>query len=160
MIQIEVPTKTVDDIKEYSEVFWERYTEIEGACHRELFGRRANLSHLVADHERQIKKIEDAEARRDKDERLSALIRKKVASVAYPLQQVKITYANQTKGKSYSDEEDRYLLVELAKYGVGKEDTPDKIKHDINQSPLFIFDWFLKSVRPLFLASLAEESRR
>lgn len=128
LIQIkEIPTKTVDEIRDYAAVFWERYTEIE-------------------DHERQIKKIEDAEAGRARDDRLSALVKKKVSSVAYPLQSLKITYANQTKGKSYSDEEDRYLLCELAKYGVGKIDTPDKIKADINASPLFLFDWFLKSV--------------
>ncbi|ORY89163.1 SLIDE domain-containing protein [Leucosporidium creatinivorum] len=94
---------------------------------------------------RHIKKIEDAEAGRQRNQRLSALVKKKVASVSYPLQQIKITYANQTKGKSYTDEEDRFLLCELAKYGVGKEDTPDKIKADINASPLFLFNWFAKS---------------
>ncbi|ORY89162.1 putative chromatin remodelling complex ATPase chain [Leucosporidium creatinivorum] len=122
----EIPTKTVDEIKDYASVFWERYTEID-------------------DYERHIKKIEDAEAGRQRNERLSALVKKKVASVSYPLQQIKITYANQTKGKSYTDEEDRFLLCELAKYGVGKEDTPDKIKADINASPLFLFNWFAKS---------------
>lgn len=97
------------------------------------------------DYERHIKKIEDAEAGRLRNDRLSALVKKKVASVSYPLQQIKIIYANQTKGKSYTDEEDRFLLCELAKYGVGKEDTPDKIKADINSSPLWLFDWYLKS---------------
>lgn len=87
-----------------------------------------------------IKKIEDAEAGRQRNERASELVKKKVESVANPLQQLKITYANQTKGKSYSDEEDRYLLCELAKYGVGREDTPDKIKAAINASPLWLFE--------------------
>lgn len=59
---------------------------------------------------------------------------------------MKIVYSNQTKGKSYSDDEDRFLLVELAKYGVGKDDTYEKIKRDINEWPAFRFDWFLKSV--------------
>lgn len=27
----EIPTKTVDEIKDYAAVFWERYTEIDGA---------------------------------------------------------------------------------------------------------------------------------
>jgi len=64
---------------------------------------------------------------------------------------MKIVYANQTKGKSYSDDEDRFLLVELAKYGVGKDDTYEKIKRDINEWPAFRFDWFMKSVRPFSL---------
>ena len=59
---------------------------------------------------------------------------------------MKIVYSNQTKGKSYSDDEDRFLLVELAKYGIGKDDTYDRIKRDINEWPAFRFDWFLKSV--------------
>lgn len=80
------------------------------------------------------------------------MVKKKVASVSYPLQQIKIIYANQTKGKSYTDEEDRFLLCELAKYGVGKEDTPDKIKADINSSPLWLFDWYLKSRTPQEIA--------
>lgn len=87
-----------------------------------------------------------ADAKRAKEARVENLIRSKVASVPYPLQQMKIVYSNQTKGKSYSDDEDRFLLVELAKYGVGKEDTYEKIKRDINEWPAFRFDWFLKSV--------------
>jgi SWI/SNF-related matrix-associated actin-dependent regulator of chromatin subfamily A member 5 len=107
---------------------------------------------MCTEYERQIKKIEDAEARREKDERHSALIKKKVSGVAYPLQLLKIQYANQTKGKSYSDAEDRFLLVQLAKYGVGKEDTYDKIKRDIAEFPAFRFDWFIKSRTPTEIA--------
>ncbi|KAI5474957.1 chromatin remodelling complex ATPase chain ISW1 [Pseudohyphozyma bogoriensis] len=125
-IQTEVPSKTIEEVKEYAGVFWDRYTEIE-------------------DYERQIKKIEDAEARRGKDERQSALVKRKVDEVQFPLQLLKIQYANQTKGKSYSEEEDRFLLVMLSKYGVGKEDTYDQIKRDIAEFPAFRFDWFFKS---------------
>lgn len=35
-IQIEVPSKSVDEIKEYSSVFWDRYTEIDGTLTRSL----------------------------------------------------------------------------------------------------------------------------
>lgn len=100
------------------------------------------------EHERYIKKIEDAEARREKDERQSALIKRKVASSDSPLQLLKIKYQNQTKGKSYSEDEDRFLLVSLAKYGVGKEDTFDLIKRDIATFPAFRFNWYFKSRSP------------
>ncbi|GAA6060422.1 hypothetical protein JCM10212_002190 [Sporobolomyces blumeae] len=125
-IASELPSKTVDQIKEYASVFWDRYNEVE-------------------DHERLIAKIENADTKRAKESRLEELIKRKVASVPYPLQQLKIIYANQTKGKSYSDDEDRFLLVELAKYGIGKEDTYERIKRDINEWPAFRFDWFMKS---------------
>lgn len=58
---------------------------------------------------------------------------------------MKIHYANQTKGKSYSEEEDRYLVCALAKYGVGKEEVWENIKKDIAEFPAFRFDWFIKS---------------
>lgn len=72
-------------------------------------------------------------------------IRAKVESVKYPLQLLKIPYANQTKGKTYSEEEDRFLLVMLAKYGVGADDTYERIRHDILEFPAFRFDWWFKS---------------
>ncbi|GAA5937174.1 uncharacterized protein JCM15063_002831 [Sporobolomyces koalae] len=122
----EVLTKTVEEVKEYSEVFWERSQELE-------------------EHDRLMARFSAADTKRAKEARVENLIKSKVASVPYPLQQMKIVYSNQTKGKSYSDDEDRFLLVELAKYGMGKEDTYEKIKRDINEWPAFRFDWFLKS---------------
>lgn len=94
-----------------------------------------------------------AEARRDKDARQTRLVRRKVDATPYPLQNLRIKYANQTKGKSYSEEEDRFLLVMLAKYGIGKGDeTHNKIKRDISEFPAFRFDWFIKSRTPIELA--------
>ncbi|KAK4047198.1 chromatin remodeling complex Adenosinetriphosphatase [Microbotryomycetes sp. JL221] len=129
--QRELMTKTVDEIKAYANVFWDRYKEIE-------------------DWERQIKKIEEGEAARQRNNTLTKLVRQKIASAgAHPLHDLKILYSNQTKGKSYTDEEDRFLLCKMAKYGVGADvDTFDHIKMDINESPLFMFDWFIKSRTP------------
>ncbi|GAA5976220.1 hypothetical protein JCM11641_001086 [Rhodosporidiobolus odoratus] len=132
-IQREIPSKSVAEIKEYSEVFWERYQEVE-------------------EHERILEKVKRAESKRGKEDKLTDLIQKKVAEVQYPLQQLKIVYANQTKGKSYSEDEDRFLLVELAKYGIGKDDTYERIKRDINEWPAFRFDWFMKSRTPAEIA--------
>ncbi|GAA5825863.1 hypothetical protein JCM3770_003364 [Rhodotorula araucariae] len=125
-IQNEVPSKTPDEIREYALTFWKRYTEIE-------------------DHERLISKIESAEAKREKDDKLWALLKRRVEEVKYPLKELKIVYANQTKGKSYSEDEDRFLIVELAKYGINREDVYERIKRDINEWPAFRFDWFMKS---------------
>lgn len=147
-------TKTVKEVEAYGKVFWERYRELEGQFMCSLhydrgdFELRVELTGIAPcaglafgriDWEKIIQKIEAAEQGRQKNDQLSELVRKKVNGVEHPLQALKIAYANQTKGKSYSDEEDRYLLVELAKYGVGKDDTADRIKADINASPLFLF---------------------
>ncbi|GAA5829787.1 hypothetical protein JCM11251_007878 [Rhodosporidiobolus azoricus] len=129
-IHRELTTKTIDEIKEYSEVFWDRYQEIE-------------------EHERLIAKLEAAEYKAAHNDKIVDLIKRKMAETPYPLQQMKIIYANQTKGKSFSEDEDRFLLVEIAKYGIAnKEDTWERIKRDVNEWPAFRFDWFMKSRTP------------
>ncbi|KAL8291369.1 hypothetical protein RQP46_002347 [Phenoliferia psychrophenolica] len=125
----ELPEKEFEEVQRYSEVFWERHQEVE-------------------DWERQIKKIEEAEANRGKHHRQHLLVKNKVASVKHPLQLLKIQYANQTKGKSYSEDEDRFLLVELAKYGTHDPEVYNNIKRDILEFPAFRFDWFMKSRSP------------
>ncbi|KNZ59468.1 uncharacterized protein VP01_1726g5 [Puccinia sorghi] len=129
LIAKEIENKTVDEVQEYAEVFWQRHEEIE-------------------DHARFISKIEQAEAKRKKADRTEELLRAKISSVKLPMQNLKIHYVNQTKGKSYSEEEDRFLLVQLHRYGLGKEEVYDLIKKDIIESPLFRFDWFIKSRTP------------
>ncbi|KDN53349.1 hypothetical protein K437DRAFT_271581 [Tilletiaria anomala UBC 951] len=118
-------SKTEKDIKAYSEVFWQRVGEL-------------------TDSERVVSRIEEGEAKLAKQSLTESLLRKKIASYRSPLQQIKLTY-NQTKGKSYSEEEDRFLLVRLANYGLSDEDAYEKIKKDISIDPMFRFDWFIKS---------------
>jgi SWI/SNF-related matrix-associated actin-dependent regulator of chromatin subfamily A member 5 len=89
------------------------------------------------DHARFISKIEQAEAKRKKADRTEELLKEKISSVKMPMQNLKIHYVNQTKGKSYSEEEDRFLLVQLHRHGLGKEEVYDLIKKDIIESPLF-----------------------
>ncbi|PLW46886.1 hypothetical protein PCANC_06604 [Puccinia coronata f. sp. avenae] len=129
LIAKEIENKTVDEVQEYAEVFWQRHEEIE-------------------DHARFISKIEQAEAKRKKADRTEELLKEKISSVKMPMQNLKIHYVNQTKGKSYSEEEDRFLLVQLHRHGLGKEEVYDLIKKDIIESPLFRFDWFIKSRTP------------
>lgn len=140
----------MEEIKEYAQVFWERYTELDGTFsfrQSPLWALTDQDNPSFADHERFISKIEAAESKREGYDRQTQMIKRKVEEVQHPLQQLKIVYANQTKGKSYSEDEDRFLLVEIAKYGVGQEDAYERIKRDINEWPAFRFDWFMKSVR-------------
>lgn len=63
------------------------------------------------------------------------------------MQELELNYPT-TKGKVYSEEEDRYLLCRLNHYGMRAEDVYERIKKDITEFPVFRFDWFFKSRSP------------
>jgi len=92
-------------------------------------------------------RIEEGEAKRNKRENLESLLQKKINSVRYPMQELELNYPT-TKGKVYSEEEDRYLLCRLFYYGMQADDVYERIKKDISEFPVFRFDWFLKSRSP------------
>ncbi|SAM04386.1 hypothetical protein [Absidia glauca] len=125
-IASEMEGKTLDDVKKYSKVFWSRYKEI-------------------TDYERQIAKIEKGESEMEKQAEIQQQLTQKVSRHRVPLQQMKINYTQPTKGKHYTEEEDRFLVIMLEKYGYGSENVYDLIRQEIKKTPLFRFDWFLKS---------------
>lgn len=94
-----------------------------------------------------MQRFEDADNKREKQNVTEDLLRRKVAAYNFPMQELHLNY-NQTKGKIYSEEEDRYLLCRLNHYGLGAEDVYDRIKKDILEFPVFRFDWFIKSRTP------------
>lgn len=83
---------------------------------------------------------------REQADKITAL-HKKVKTYSYPMQELKLQYG-QNKGKSYSDEEDRFLLVRMHHHGIDRDDCYELIKRDIGEWPLFRFDWFFKSRTP------------
>eukprot|EP00842_Homolaphlyctis_polyrhiza_P006653 jgi/Hompol1/698/HPOL_004308-RA len=121
----EIDGKTLEEVAAYSRVFWERITELP-------------------DHEKIIANVEKGEARLRKIQETQDILTNKVSKYQLPLQQLKILYG-QNKGKNYTEEEDRFLLVTLERLGYGTEDVYEKIRHEIRRSPMFRFDWFLKS---------------
>jgi hypothetical protein len=125
-IATEIDGKTADEVKKYSKTFWSRYKEI-------------------SDYERYITKIEKGESELEKQAEIQEQLAAKIGRHRLPLQQMKIHYTQPTKGKNYTEEEDRFLIVMLEKYGYGTENVYDKIRQEIKGSPLFRFDWFLKS---------------
>jgi hypothetical protein len=92
-------------------------------------------------------RIAEGEAKRNKRDNLEFLLAKKIASVRYPMQELELNYPT-TKGKVYSEEEDRYLLCRLWHYGMQADDVYERIKKDITEFPVFRFDWFFKSRSP------------
>ncbi|PKS07502.1 hypothetical protein jhhlp_006106 [Lomentospora prolificans] len=130
----DIDSKTVAQIKAYAKVFWQRYTEI-------------------SDYQKYIKIIEDGEERMRRVEHQRKMLRKKISSYRVPLQQLKINYSVSTTNKKvYTEEEDRFLLVLLDKYGIDSEGLYENIREEIRESPLFRFDWFFLSRTPIELS--------
>lgn len=72
---------------------------------------------------------------KEQQDRIDALHRK-IKATRFPLQELKIFYG-QNKGKAYSDEEDRFLLVRMHHHGIDRDDCYELIKRDIGEWPLF-----------------------
>jgi SWI/SNF-related matrix-associated actin-dependent regulator of chromatin subfamily A member 5 len=130
-IATEVDSKEPDEVEEYAEVFWRRYTEIQ-------------------DYPKYLKVIEQGEEKVRKMNHQRKMLRKKMEMYRVPLQQLKINYTVSTTNKKvYTEEEDRFLLVMLDKYGVEGDGLYDKIRDEVRDSPLFRFDWFFLSRTPV-----------
>ena len=102
---------------------------------------------FLLDAQRIKQRIEEGEAKRKKQDVLWKMLSKKIAAVQYPMQELELNYPT-TKGKIYSEEEDRYLLCRLHYYGLKADDVYERIKRDITEFPVFRFDWFFKSRTP------------
>ena len=98
-------------------------------------------------YERIAQRIEEGESKRKKQDALWRMLTRKIQGVKYPMQELELNYPT-TKGKIYSEEEDRYLLCRLHFYGMKTEDVYERIKKDITEFPVFRFDWFFKSRTP------------
>ncbi|CAA7268547.1 unnamed protein product [Cyclocybe aegerita] len=127
-ISSEIQDKTPEEVEKYLKVFNKK-------CK------------TLAEWPRIKARIEEGEAKRTKRENLEMLLARKINSVRYPMQELELNYPT-TKGKVYSEEEDRYLLCRLFHYGMQADDVYERIKRDITEFPVFRFDWFLKSRSP------------
>ena len=128
LLASEIQDKTADDVKVYYPIFRKKWK-------------------TLAEHQRIAQRIAEGEAKRNKRSNLENLLSRKIGSVRYPMQELELNYPT-TKGKVYSEEEDRYLLCRLHHYGMGVEDVYDRIEKDITEFPVFCFDWFFKSRSP------------
>ncbi|KAM6494001.1 SNF2 family N-terminal domain containing protein [Amanita muscaria] len=124
----EIQDKTPEDVERYYEIFEKKWT-------------------TLAEHPRIAARIAEGEAKRNKRDNLEYQLARKINSVRYPMQELELNYPT-TKGKVYSEEEDRYLLCRLFHYGMQTEDVYERIKKDITEFPVFRFDWFFKSRSP------------
>lgn len=130
----EIDNKTLAEVKAYAKVFWARYTEIH-------------------DYPKQLAVIDAGEEKTKKIEQQKKMLRKKMDQYRVPLQQLKINYSVSTTNKKvYTEEEDRYLLVLLDKFGIDSDQLYETMRDEIRNSPLFRFDWFFLSRTPIELS--------
>ena len=141
----EIQEKTAAEIKKYYKVFKKEWKTLAGT----LLPLSPILQYLSFPTEasRIEARISEGEAKRSKRDNLEYLLAKKITSVHYPMQELELNYPT-TKGKVYSEEEDRYLLCRLWHYGMHMDDAFERIKKDITEFPVFRFDWFFKSRSP------------
>ncbi|KQK04319.1 probable chromatin-remodeling complex ATPase chain [Brachypodium distachyon] len=121
-ISSEMEGKTEEEVQRYAKVFKLRYKELN-------------------DYDRIIKNIERGEARISRKDEIMRAIGKKLDRYKNPWLELKIQYG-QNKGKFYNEECDRFMLCMVHKLGYGNW---DELKSAFRMSPLFRFDWFVKS---------------
>lgn len=127
LIASEFPDKTIEEVREYAKKFWSSYEEIDG-------------------YERYINQITTGEERIIKSRIQKESLRRKLAQYKYPLQELTLKYPPASSNKKiFSEDEDRFLLVQLYRYGLDRPDIYDRIRDAIRDSPLFQFDFFFQS---------------
>ena len=127
----EVDGKNEREIREYAKVFWVKYHEIQ-------------------DFPKYIGTIEAGEEKARKLNHQRRMLKRKMEMYRVPLQQLKLNYSVSTTNKKvYTEEEDRFLLVMLDRYGIDGEGIYERIRDEIRESPLFRFDWFFLSRTPV-----------
>ncbi|KAJ1939514.1 chromatin remodeling complex Adenosinetriphosphatase, partial [Kickxella alabastrina] len=130
LVKTEVEGKSPEEVEAYAKVFFKRYKELPEA------------DRLTA----QISKGEQKRARRNE---IQQLLESKLGECKQdPLRHFSIPYSSggsTAKGRVYTEDEDRFMLVSLARNGIGSDDVYDKIRQELRLSPMFRFDWFIKS---------------
>ncbi|XP_045393940.1 probable global transcription activator SNF2L1 isoform X3 [Lemur catta] len=121
----EVEGKSPEDVMEYSAVFWERCSELQ-------------------DIEKIMAQIERGEARIQRRMSIKRALDAKIARYKAPFHQLRIQYGT-SKGKNYTEEEDRFLICMLHKMGFDRENVYEELRQCVRNAPQFRFDWFIKS---------------
>eukprot|EP01107_Rhizomastix_libera_P007984 TRINITY_DN23029_c0_g1_i1.p1 TRINITY_DN23029_c0_g1~~TRINITY_DN23029_c0_g1_i1.p1 ORF type:complete len:379 (-),score=121.63 TRINITY_DN23029_c0_g1_i1:2-1138(-) len=130
--------KTKEEVKKYSQVFW------------------ANVDSLT-DGPRIVKNIEKGEQRLQRFDQMTKVLEKKMKGFDDPLRQCSITYPPGNSQKTYTEEEDVFLLASLYDVGYGNWDA---LKRRVLGAWQFKFDFFLRTRSPLELSRRADSLLR
>ena len=125
-------TKTIEEVREYSIAFWSRIEEID-------------------DYEKYLNIIETDEEKIEKLKLQQEALRRKLAECDDPMFDLILEYP---PTKTYTEEQDRFILLMIFKYGLDNENVYEEIRQEIKNSPLFEIDYGFKQ------KSAGELSRR
>ncbi|CAR29992.1 ZYRO0G21780p [Zygosaccharomyces rouxii] len=131
------PGKTVDEVRDYAKSFW------------------ANIER-VEDYEKHLKFIEGEEEKIKKVKHQQEALRRKMTQCTNPLFDLTLNHPPSTNNKrTFSEEEDRFILIMLFKYGLDRDDVYELMRDEIRDCPLFEFDYYFQSRTPVELARRA-----
>jgi len=121
-IKVSVEEKTPDEVEKYYYAFWQKGPK------------------MIKEWDRMIKQIERGEQKLAKQKQLQQVIDNKVKRFKNNFEKMAIPYPNTQK--TFTEEEDKFLLVSLHRLGYGNW---EDLKSAIRTSWMFRFDWFFKS---------------
>ncbi|QLL32669.1 hypothetical protein HG536_0D01910 [Torulaspora globosa] len=131
------PGKTVDEVREYAKAFWSNVERVE-------------------DYEKHLKFIEAEEEKIKRVKLQQEALRRKISQYSNPLCDLKLKHPPSTNNKrTFSEEEDRFILLMLFKYGLDREDVYELTRDEIRDCPLFELDFYFQSRTPVELARRA-----
>ena len=133
LISNAIHSKTSEEVKEYSAVFWQRYEEVQG-------------------WKKYVSNIEAGEKKTEKLRLQEVILKKKLEQYESPLVELNIQYPPNNTRRTYNSLEDRFLLVTVAKLGLFSNNLYELVKQEIVKSPLFTFAWFIRTRTPLDLS--------
>uniref|UniRef100_A0A2K6LLM6 SNF2 related chromatin remodeling ATPase 1 n=1 Tax=Rhinopithecus bieti TaxID=61621 RepID=A0A2K6LLM6_RHIBE len=119
---------------------WLKYL-VEGKSPETVFWERCNE---LQDIEKIMAQIERGEARIQRRISIKKALDAKIARYKAPFHQLRIQYGT-SKGKNYTEEEDRFLICMLHKMGFDRENVYEELRQCVRNAPQFRFDWFIKS---------------
>ena len=125
-IAAEIGTKSHDEVKLYSDVFWKK-------------GQTR-----LPDIDRIILNIDRAQSKQNKRKDIMDCLSSKIGEYHDAWSQLHLNYG-QIKGKLFTNEEDQFLICMTNQVGYGNW---DQLKKEIRKSWQFRFDWFFKSRTP------------
>ncbi|AMD21313.1 HER034Cp [Eremothecium sinecaudum] len=123
-------TKTEEEVRSYAKAFWQNLERIE-------------------DYERYVKSIETEEEKIRRVKMQQEALRRKMSQCTNPLFDLSLKHPPSSNNKrTFSEEEDRFILLMLFKYGLERENVYDLIRDEIRECPLFELDFYFQSRTP------------
>ncbi|CAG0902990.1 unnamed protein product [Cyprideis torosa] len=122
----EVDGKTPEQVYNYACVFWERYRELQ-------------------DVEKIMGTIEKGEDKIQRCANLKKALKRKLAQYEFPFEELQIYYGSNKETTTFNEEEDRFLVCMLYKFGLDQENVYEDIRNSIQTAAPFHLSWFFKS---------------